>query len=115
LVVQSEDKLLNPLAGLYTTQEIRNAFNAYTTTDLDPILKHFGLIASLSSAAKLPKTLGSLKGWASNVWGGAMDTIGQGHGLPLLRAKNYATAKNNFLLNLGIGNPDGTLENKRNA
>ena len=112
LVVQSEDKLLNPLAGLYTTPEIRNAFNAYTTTDLDPILKNFGFIASLSSAAKLPKTLGSLKGWASNVWGGAMDTIGQGHGLEFLRAKNYATAKNNFLLNLGIGKPDGTLRTK---
>jgi hypothetical protein len=112
LVVQSEDKLLNPLAGLYTTPEIRNAFNAYTTTDLDPILKNFGFIASLSSAAKLPKTLGSLKGWASNVWGGAMDTIAQGHGLEFLRAKNYATAKNNFLLNLGIGKPDGTLRTK---
>jgi hypothetical protein len=112
LVVQSEDKFLNPLAGLYTTQEIRDAFNAYTTTDLDPILKHFGLIASLSSAAKLPKTLGSLKGWASNVWGGAMDTIAQGHFLPLLRAKNYATVKNNFLLNLGIGNPNGSLRTK---
>ena len=112
LVVQSEDKLLNPLAGLYTTPEIRNAFNAYTTTDLDPILKNFGFIASLSSAAKLPKTLGSLKGWASNVWGGVMDTIGQGHGLEFLRAKNYATVKNNFLLNLGIGKPDGTLRTK---
>jgi hypothetical protein len=112
LVVQSEDKLLNPLAGLYTTPEIRNAFNAYTTTDLDPILQKFGFIASLSSAAKLPKTLGSLKGWASNVWGGAMDTIAQGHGLEFLRAKNYATAKNNFLLNLGIGKPDGTLRTK---
>jgi len=112
LVVQSEDKLLNPLAGLYTTPEIRNAFNVYTTTDLDPILQKFGLIASLSSAAKLPKTLGSLKGWASNVWGGAMDTIAQGHGLEFLRAKNYATARNNFLLNLGIGKPDGTLRTK---
>ena len=112
LVVQSEDKLLNPLAGLYTTPEIREAFNAYTTTDLDPILKNFGLIASVSSAAKLPKTLGSLKGWASNVWGGAMDTIGQGHGLELLRGKNYTTARNNFFLNLGIGKPDGTLRTK---
>lgn len=112
LVVQSEDKLLNPLAGLYTTPEVREAFNAYTTTDLDPILKNFGLIASVSSAAKLPKTLGSLKGWASNVWGGAMDTIGQGHGLELLRGKNYTTARNNFFLNLGIGKPDGTLRTK---
>ena len=112
LVVQSEDKLLNPLAGLYTTPEIRDAFNAYTTTDLDPILKNFGLVASLSSAAKLPKTLGSLKGWVSNVWGGAMDTIGQGHGFELLRAKNYTTARNNFFLNLGIGKPDGTLRSK---
>ncbi len=112
LVVQSEDKLLNPLAGLYTTPEVRDAFNAYTTKDLDPILKNFGLIASVSSAAKLPKTLGSLKGWASNVWGGAMDTIGQGHGLQLLRGKNYTTARNNFFLNLGIGKPDGTLRKK---
>jgi len=112
LVVQPEDKLLNPLAGLYTTPEVRDAFNAYTTKDLDPILKNFGLIASVSSAAKLPKTLGSLKGWASNVWGGAMDTIGQGHGLQLLRGKNYTTARNNFFLNLGIGKPDGTLRTK---
>jgi len=112
LVVQSEDKLLNPLAGLYTTPEVRNAFNAYTSTDLDPILQHFGLVASLSSVAKLPKTLGSLKGWASNIWGGVMDTIAQGHGLEFLRAKNYVTAKNNFLLNLGIGKPDGTLRTK---
>lgn len=112
LVVQSENKFLNPLAGLYAKPEVRDAFNAYTTTDLDPILKNFGLVASLSSAAKLPKTLGSLKGWVSNVWGGAMDTIGQGHGLELLRAKNYVTARNNFFLNLGIGKPDGTLRTK---
>lgn len=112
LVVQSEDNLLNPLAGLYATPEVRNALNAYTTTDLDPFLQKFGLIASLSSAAKIPKTLGSLKGWASNVWGGAMDTIGQGHGLQFLRAKNYATARNNLFLNLGIGNSNGTLRNK---
>lgn len=112
LVVQSKEKMLNPLEGLYTTPEIREAFTAYTTKDIDPIIKNFGLIASLSSLAKLPKTLGSLKGWASNVWGGAMDTIAQGHGFQFLRAKNYNTAKNNFFLNLGIGKPDGTLRTK---
>lgn len=112
LLVKSEDKFLKPLAGLWSTPEVRDALNSYTKRDLDPILKHFGLVASLSSVAKLPKTLGSLKGWASNLWGGAMDTIGQGHGLQFLRAKNYATAKNNFLLNLGIGKPDGTLRTK---
>ncbi len=41
-----------------------------------------------------------------------MDTIGQGHGFELLRAKNYTTARNNFFLNLGIGKPDGTLRSK---
>lgn len=112
LLVQSEEKVLNPLRGLYTTPEIRDALNSYLTTDLDPFLQKFGLIASLSSAAKIPKTLGSLKGWASNVWGGVMDTLAQGHGLEFLRAKNYATARNNFLLNFGITNPNGTLRTK---
>ena len=107
-----EEEALKPLAGLWTTPEVRKAFNDYTTTDIDPILKSFGLIASLSSLSKLPKTLGSLKGWASNVWGGAMDTIAQGHGFQFLRSQNYASAKNNFLLNLGVGNPNGTLRKK---
>jgi hypothetical protein len=108
----SPDKPLNPLSKLWANPEIKNAFDSYLSTDIDPIMQKFGAIASISSILKLPKTLGSLKGWASNVWGGAMDTLAQGHGLEFLRSKNYRQAMDNTLFNFGLMNPNGSLKSK---
>lgn len=98
--------------ALSTTAEIRDALNAYTNNDVDPIIQKFGAIASLSSALKLPKTLGSLKGYASNAWGGIMDTIGQGHALQFLRSGNYRVALDNFLNQFQLKNPNGSVNNE---
>lgn len=102
----------NPLKGLYTTPEIREAFNSMTSETTSKLAERFGIIASASAAVKLPKTLGSLKGYASNLWGGAMDTLAQGHGLEFFRTNNWKRAGQVAGYNLGWIRPDGTVDNK---
>lgn len=112
VMIAAKGNKLNPMSGLYTTPEFKKAFDQYTTNDLGPIMSKMSGLAALSSAAKIPKTLGSLKGWASNLWGGSMDVIAQGHGLEMLKTGNYGQAARNAGYQLGLIKPDGSVAAK---
>ena len=58
----STEEALKPLAGLWTTPEVRKAFNDYTTTDIDPILKSFGAYCFAFFSFKAPKNPWIIKG-----------------------------------------------------
>ena len=111
MIAPKGDKF-NPLSGLWTSPEFRDEFNKYTTNDLGPIMSKMSGLALISSAAKIPKTLFSLKGWASNAWGGPLDVIAQGHGLELLKKDNYGQALKNAGYQLGMIKPDGSVSAK---
>jgi len=112
VLIAAKGNKLNPMSGLYTSPEFKQAFDQYTTNDLGPIMSKMSGLATLSSAAKIPKTLGSLKGWASNLWGGSMDVIAQGHGLEMLKTGNYGQAARNAGYQLGLIKPDGSVAAK---
>lgn len=102
----------NPLKGLWTTPEVREAFNSMTTETASKLAQRFGAIASASAMLKLPKTLGSLPGYASNVWGGIMDTVAQGHALEFFRTDNWKRAGQVAGYNLGFIKPNGSIDGK---
>jgi hypothetical protein len=112
VMIAAKGDKFNPLSGLWTSPEFRDEFNKYTTNDLGPIMSKMSGIAILSGAAKIPKTLGSLKGWVSNAWGGGLDVIAQGHGLELLKSGNYVKAFKNAGYQLGWVKPDGSVASK---
>jgi hypothetical protein len=111
MIAPKGDKF-NPLSGLWTSPEFKDEFDKYTTNDLGPIMSKMSGLALVSSAAKIPKTLFSLKGWASNAWGGPLDVIAQGHGLELLKKDNYVQALKNAGYQLGMIKPDGSVASK---
>jgi hypothetical protein len=112
VLLTKDSSNMNPLRGIYTTPEIRDAFNDITTNRVGAFAQKFGAIASLSSALKLPKTLGSLKGYASNLWGGMMDTVAQGHFGEFFETNNWKRAARVAGYNLGVTRPDGSLDSK---
>ena len=111
MIAPKGDKF-NPLSGLWTSPEFKDEFDKYTTNDLGPIMSKMSGLALISSAAKIPKTLFSLKGWASNAWGGPLDVIAQGHGLELLKKDNYSQALKNAGYQIGFIKPDGSIASK---
>jgi hypothetical protein len=111
MIAPKGDKF-NPLSGLWTSPEFRDEFDKYNANDLGPIMSKMSGLAIVSSAAKIPKTLFSLKGWASNAWGGPLDVIAQGHGLELLKKDNYNQALKNAGYQIGFIKPDGSVSAK---
>jgi hypothetical protein len=101
-----DDAKYNGLAGLYTSPEVRQAFDSISKVETSKAIQTFAL---LSAASKMPKTLGSLKAYASNVWGGAMDVVAQGHALQFGNLDNLKTAKINAFQSLGIANNSGAI------
>lgn len=102
----------SPLAGIYTTPLIREAFEDISTNQVGALAKKFGAIASISSVLKIPKTLLSVKGYASNLWGGVLDTVAQGHGLQFLETDNWKQGAKIAGYNLGVIRPDGSVDGK---
>jgi len=98
---------LNPLAGLFTTPEIYDAFNSLSANTSNKF------ISAMSTAVKIPKTLGSIKGYVSNVYNGGSDLIAQGHALQLLDVNNWDNAFNNLKLGLGVVNDNGSLSKNK--
>lgn len=84
-----ENKPFEPFAGVYSSPEIRQAWQSISNRDTSELLRWF---ATASSSVKLPLTLGSLKGYASNIWGGVMDVAANGHGTQFLNPDNWAQA-----------------------
>jgi len=111
MIAPKGDKF-NPMSGLWTSPEFKDEFDKYTANDLGPILSKMSGIAMLSGAAKIPKTLGSLKGWVSNAWSGGLDVIANGHGLELLKSDNYVKAFKNAGFQLGWIKPDGSVDSR---
>lgn len=107
-----EDLNPSPLAGIYTTPLIKEAFEDISTNQVGALAKKFGAIASISSALKIPKTLLSVKGYASNLWGGMLDTVAQGHGLEFFETGNWKQGAKIAGYNLGVIRPDGSVDGK---
>ena len=105
----SESNTMHPLKGLYAEPELVDAFNKIQLNDVGNVMKGF---AALSSMAKIPKTLGSLKALSSNFWGGLMDIVAQGHASQLFRPDNYRQAAKNAGYTFGFIKPDGSLDNR---
>lgn len=89
VLMAPEGKAYDPFAGVWSTPEVRQAWNSIGTTEANQVLQWF---ATASSALKLPKTLGSLKAYSSNIWGGAMDVVANGHGIQTLYPENWRKA-----------------------
>jgi len=106
VLMAPENAARNPMAGIYSTPEIREAFNSISSNDIGNGLKW---LATASSVVKAPKTLGSMKGYASNVWGGVMDTFGQGHGSQFLNLENWRDAITNTAIGLKLLNARGNV------
>ena len=104
------DDMHNPFAGYYTTPEIRAAFESYTNDMPGDIMKVLGTV---SSALKIPKTLGSLKGYPTNVAGGTMDLLSQGHAFQLLSASNRKNVWDAMRTSFGIVDDNGRLINNK--
>jgi hypothetical protein len=104
------DDMHNPFAGYYTTPEIRAAFESYTNDMPGDIMKALGTV---SSALKIPKTLGSVKAYSTNVAGGTMDLLSQGHALQLLSASNRKNVWDAMRTSFGIVDGNGRLINNK--
>lgn len=101
---------LNPLSGLYSTPEIKIALDSYTNETTSDLVKFFG---SISSVTKIPKTLGSINAYATNVVGGAMDLLGQGHATQLLIDSNRKMAWDAMRTSFGLVDSTGRLKGNK--
>jgi hypothetical protein len=105
--IASEDTPYNAFAGVYTSPEIKEAWESMTKTQTHGVLQG---IATVSSVAKMSKTLGSPKGYSSNAWNALFDTVSQGHFAQLLNPKNWKSAAYNAGNILGFIKPSGQLD-----
>ena len=103
----AEDTPYNGFAGVYTSPEIKQAWESITKNQTHGVLQS---IATISSVAKASKTLGSPKGYTSNAWNALFDTVAQGHGMQLLNPKNWKNAANDAGFILGFRTPSGNLK-----
>jgi len=109
-LLAAADDMHNPFAGYYTTPEIRAAFESYTNDIPGDFMKVLGTV---SSALKIPKTLGSINAYATNVAGGTMDLLSQGHATQLLSASNRKNVWDAMRTSFGIVDGNGRLINNK--
>jgi len=102
-----DDAPYNGLAGLYTSPEVRQAYESISKVETSKAIQTF---AAISAASKLPKTLGSLKAYSSNLWGGGMDVVAQGHALQFGNLDAWKTARDNALQTLGFAGNKGRID-----
>jgi hypothetical protein len=110
--VSKDDSQFNPLQGLYASPEIRDAFNSVMTRRVNKLVEKFAPIVAASAIAKIPKTIGSVKAYASNLWGGLLDVVAQGHAFELFDSDNWGRASKIAGYNLGFVRPDGSINSK---
>ena len=108
-IVETVDPL-NPLSGYFTTPAIRDAFASISSGQSSALMK---ALSTASSATKIPKTLGSLKAYTSNVYGGASDLFAQGHALEMLDKNNWSNAIGNMAIEFGIVSDNGKLSQNK--
>jgi hypothetical protein len=108
-IVETVDPL-NPLSGYFTTPAIRDAFASISSGQSSALMK---ALSTVSSATKIPKTLGSFKAYTSNVYGGASDLFAQGHALELLDKNNWSNAIGNMAIEFGIVSDNGKLSQNK--
>jgi hypothetical protein len=109
--IAPDDAQFNPYAGYYTHPDINDALNRIHDNDLGEFTRFF---MKLSGWAKMPKTLGNLKAYASNYWAAPLDVLAQGHGMELLRTSNWDNARRNTGFYLGFKGGGGSDANKAN-
>jgi len=108
-IVETVDPL-NPLSGYFTTPAIRDAFASISSGQSSALMK---ALSTVSSATKIPKTLGSFKAYTSNIYGGASDLLAQGHAFELLDKNNWSNAIGNMAIEFGIVSDNGKLSQNK--
>lgn len=101
------EKAYDSYAGKFTSPEIRDALASFTPEEKGNILKAYSF---MSSAVKVPKTLGSLKAYSSNVWGAGMDLVASGHIRDAFNPKALKEASQMAWYNLTGNNPGAAMD-----
>lgn len=97
---------------LYTTPEIRDALASVSSGMVSKLAQHMAPVAAASGFLKAFKTLGSMKAYATNMIGGTLEPIAQGHLSELFNTGNWSRASKLAGYNLGVIRPDGSLDGK---
>jgi hypothetical protein len=106
-ILGKEGDRLSPFSGYYTSPEIKYALDRVSKESVSSAARYW---AGLVAATKIPKTLGSLKGYASNLWGAAGDVFAQGHISQLGDINAAKSALNTAAQTLRIANNAGRLD-----
>ena len=106
----SEEDVNSPFSGLWASPEMRSALNNIQKTDAGNVVKAWNLVNSQMKAAK---TIGSAKAYISNVWGGTMDVVAQGHGFEFLRPSNWKNGITNAALTFDLYDKGGKLSQNK--
>jgi hypothetical protein len=102
-----EGDKLSPFSGYYTSPEIKYALDRVSKESVGGVARFW---AGLVAASKFPKTVLSLKGHASNLWGTANDVFAQGHLTQLGDINAVKSALNTAAQTLRIANNAGRLD-----
>jgi len=97
---------------LYTTPEIRDALASVNSGMVSKLAQHMAPVAAASGFLKAFKTLGSMKAYATNVIGGTLEPLAQGHVSELFNTGNWGRAAKLTGYNLGVVRPDGSVDGK---
>jgi hypothetical protein len=106
-ILRAAGDKLSPFSGYYTSPEIKYALDRVSKESVSSAARYW---AGLVAATKIPKTLGSLKGYASNLWGAAGDVFAQGHISQLGDINAAKSALNTAAQTLRIANNAGRLD-----
>ena len=106
-ILRAEGDKLSPFSGYYTSPEIKYALDRVSEESVSSAARYW---AGLVAATKIPKTLGSLKGYASNLWGAAGDVFAQGHISQLGNIDAARSALNTAAQTLRIASNAGRLD-----
>lgn len=106
-VAGENPSLVQPLAGLYTTPEIADAFRQATTQATSNDINNLALrtLATLNGVVKLGKTAGSVSSWIRNIIGGYALMMKDGHILGTGMADGWKTAFQ-FFTNKSTDDPE---------